>query len=165
MRAPGILGQIVSFRRGPIAILTSASPPAAAARDDAISSSVARRAGGDVPRWFNEGWRPSGAKAGLGDRARVALAVIDDGGLPVTPVSTPPSRQRIWVHSAYALAGDLVRDLMARHRRDSAARILAWRRPRGALPRSAFFAVTGERLSDFETRYWEHRTFVDAGSR
>ena len=117
--------------------------------------------GGDVPRWFNEGLAMAvGREAGLGDRARVALAVIDDGNLPIARLDAAFSGGEAQVHAAYALAGDLVRDLMARHGRDSAARILAGV-ARGERFRDAFFAVTGERLSDFETRYWEHRTFVD----
>jgi hypothetical protein len=116
---------------------------------------------GDVPRWFNEGLAMAvGREAGLGDRARVALAVIDDGSLPIARLDAAFSGGEAQVHSAYALAGDLVRELMARHGRDSGARILAGV-ARGERFRDAFFAVTGERLSDFETRYWEHRTFID----
>lgn len=117
--------------------------------------------GGDVPRWFNEGLAMAvGREPGLGDRARVALAVIDDGSLPIARLDAAFSGSESEVHAAYALAGDLVRELLARHGRDSAARILAGV-ARGERFREAFLAVTGERLADFETRYWEHRTFVD----
>ena len=117
--------------------------------------------GGDVPRWFNEGLAMAvGREAGLGDRARVALAVIDDASLPIARLDAAFSGGEAQVHSAYALAGDLVRELMARHGRDSGARILA-EVARGERFRDAFFAVTGERLTEFETDYWEHRTFID----
>ena len=117
--------------------------------------------GGEVPRWFNEGLAMAvGRESGLGDRARVALAVIDDASLPIARLDAAFSGGEAQVHSAYALAGDLVRNLLARHGRDSGARILAGV-ARGERFRDAFFAVTGERLTDFETRYWEHRTFVD----
>ncbi len=118
-------------------------------------------AGADVPRWFNEGLAMAvGREAGLGDRARVALAVIDDSSLPIARLDAAFSGSEAEVHSAYALAGDLVREMVARHGRGSAARILAGV-ARGERFRDAFFAVTGERLTDFEIRYWEHRTFVD----
>ena len=117
--------------------------------------------GGEVPRWFNEGLAMAvGREFGLGDRARVALAVIDDASLPIARLDAAFSGGEAQVHAAYALAGDLVRELLARHGRDSAGRILAGV-ARGERFRDAFFAVTGERLTDFETRYWEHRTFVD----
>ncbi len=118
-------------------------------------------AGGDVPRWFNEGLAMAAGRASdLSDRARVALAVIDDGSLPLARLDAAFSGGEAEVHSAYALAGDLVRKLMQRHGRDSAARILAGV-ARGERFRDAFRAVTGETLADFETSYWEHRTFVD----
>lgn len=117
--------------------------------------------GGEVPRWFNEGLAMAvGREAGLGDRARVALAVIDDASLPIARLDAAFSGGEAQVHSAYALAGDLVRELLARHGRGSAARILAGV-ARGERFRDAFFAVTGERLVEFEMRYWEHRTFID----
>ncbi|MBP9823188.1 MAG: hypothetical protein KBF21_03090 [Thermoanaerobaculia bacterium] len=123
---------------------------------------VDRAAGGrDVPRWFNEGLAMAvGREPGLGDRARVALAVIDDASLPIARLDAAFSGGEAQVHSAYALAGDLVRELLQRHGRDCAARILAGV-ARGERFRDAFFAVTGERLTEFETGYWEHRTFID----
>ncbi len=123
---------------------------------------IGRAAGdGDLPRWFNEGLAMTvGREPGLGDRARVALAVIDDGSLPLARLDLAFSGEEAEVHAAYALAGDFVRELLARHGRASAARILAGV-ARGDRFRDAFRAATGERLDDFEASYWEHRTFLD----
>lgn len=117
--------------------------------------------GGDLPRWFNEGLAMTvGREPGVGDRARVALAVIDDGSLPLARLDLAFSGGEAEVHAAYALAGDFVREILARHGRASGARILAGV-ARGDRFRDAFRAATGETLDAFEASYWEHRTFVD----
>jgi hypothetical protein len=123
---------------------------------------VDRAAGsGDVPRWFNEGLAMTvGRSPDLGDRARLALAVIDDGSLPLVRLDSAFSGGEAEVHSAYALAGDLVREILARHGRASVPRILA-AVAQGAPFRAAFAAVTGERLDDFESSYWSRRTLLD----
>ena len=64
------------------------------------------------------------------------------------------------VNAAYALAGDIVRELFARYGRASAAAILDGI-ARGERFRDAFRAATGETLADFETSYWDRRTFLD----
>ena len=93
-------------------------------------------AGGDVPRWFNEGLAMAvGREAGLGDRARVALAVIDDG----EPADRPPRRRLLGRRGRGPLrlcAGRRPRPRTAgaprpRQRRADPRR----RRPRRALPR------------------------------
>jgi hypothetical protein len=58
------------------------------------------------------------------------------------------------------LAGDIVRELLARHGRASAARILDGI-ARGERFLDAFRAATGESLVDFETSYWDRRTLLD----
>ena len=123
---------------------------------------VARAAGGgEVPRWFNEGLAMAvGREPDLGDRARVALAVIDDDSLPLARLDRAFSGGETEVHAAYALAGDFVRLLLERHGRDSAARILA-RVAHGERFRDAFQAVTGQTLAEFEATYWKRRTFLD----
>ena len=123
---------------------------------------VARAAGnGDVPRWFNEGLAMAvGRESDLGDRARVALAVIDDASLPLARLDRAFAGGEAEVHSAYALAGDFMRVLLQRHGRDSAARILA-AVARGERFRDAFRTVTGQSLADFEAGYWKRRTLLD----
>jgi len=123
---------------------------------------IGRRAGtGDLPRWFNEGLAMAvGRSPDWGDRARLALAVIDDGTLPLARLDAAFSGGESEVHAAYALAGDIVRELLQRHGRASAARILDGV-ARGERFRDVFHAATGETLADFETRYWDRRTLLD----
>jgi hypothetical protein len=117
--------------------------------------------GGDLPRWFNEGLAMTvGRSPDLGDRARLTLAVLDDGSLPIARLDVAFSGGEAEATSAYALAGDLVREILARHGRESAARLLA-AVAQGSSFRDAFAAATGERLDDFETSYWQHRTLLD----
>ena len=64
------------------------------------------------------------------------------------------------MESAYALARDVVRELLERHGQDAGARILAGV-ARGLRFKEAFLEATGETLGTFETRYWDDRTFWD----
>lgn len=114
-----------------------------------------------VPRWFNEGLAmAAGGESGLGDRARIALAVLRDGDLPLARLDRAFAGGETGVSSAYALAGDLVRELLAEHGDDAGARILA-ALGRGEPFEFAFRGVTGRRLSEFERTYWSERTFWD----
>lgn len=123
---------------------------------------VDRRAGaGDLPRWFNEGLAMAvGRSPDWGDSARLTLAVIDDGSLPLARLDAAFSGGESEVNAGYALAGDIVRELFARHGRASGARILDGI-ARGERFRDAFRAATGESLADFETSYWDRRTLLD----
>ena len=123
---------------------------------------VDRRAGGgDVPRWFNEGLAMAvGRSPDWGDSARLTLAVIDDGSLPLARLDAAFSGGESEVNAGYALAGDIVRELFARHGRESAAAILDGV-ARGERFRDAFRAATGEALADFEASYWDRRTLLD----
>ncbi|MEO8196852.1 MAG: hypothetical protein ABI689_09045 [Thermoanaerobaculia bacterium] len=123
---------------------------------------VGRRAGaGDLPRWFNEGLAMAvGRNPDWGDSARLTLAVIDDGSLPLARIDAAFSGGESEVNAGYALAGDIVRELLSRHGRESAARILDGV-ARGERFRDAFRAATGETLADFETSYWDRRTLLD----
>jgi len=123
---------------------------------------VDRRArGGDLPRWFNEGLAMAVGRApDWGDSARLTLAVIDDGSLPLARLDAAFAGGEAEVNAGYALAGDFVRELLARHGRSSAAAILDGV-ARGARFRDAFRAATGESLPDFEVSYWDRRTLLD----
>lgn len=127
-----------------------------------LVSRVVQPAGaGEVPRWFHEGLAmTAGREWDLGDRARVALAVIDDDSLPLARLDAAFAGGEAEVQSAYALAGDFVRSILRRHGQDAAARILA-RVARGESFRIAFLATTGQSLDDFETDYWQRRTLLD----
>ena len=123
---------------------------------------VGRRAGGgDLPRWFNEGLAMAvGRNPDWGDSARLTLAVIDDGSLPLARLDAAFSGGESEVHAGYALAGDIVRELLARYSRASVAAILDGV-ARGERFRDAFRAATGETLADFEASYWDRRTLLD----
>ncbi len=124
---------------------------------------VGRRVGGgDLPRWFNEGLAmAAGREWDLGDRARVALAVLTDARLPLARLDRAfSSGSASEVHAAYALAGDLVRELLQRHGEGIGPGILA-RLGRGERFAAAFRAETGTSLGEFEAAYWKRRTFFD----
>lgn len=123
---------------------------------------IARAArGGEVPRWFDEGLAMASSREWeLGDRARVALAVLTDARLPLARIDAAFAGGTGEVGSAYALSRDLVRELLARHGQDAGARILAGV-ARGQRFKEAFREATGESLSAFESAYWGDRTFWD----
>ncbi len=123
---------------------------------------IARAAqGGEVPRWFDEGLAMASSREwAFGDRARVALAVLTDARLPLARIDAAFAGGTGEVGSAYALARDLVRELLARHGQDAGARILA-RVARGERFKEAFLQATGESLAAFETSYWSERTLWD----
>ncbi|MCB1009201.1 MAG: hypothetical protein KDB94_09935 [Acidobacteria bacterium] len=123
---------------------------------------IARAArGGEVPRWFDEGLAMAASRdTQFGDRTRVALAVLTDSRLPLARIDATFAGGSSEVESAYALARDVVRELLERHGQDAGARILAGV-ARGLRFKEAFLEATGETLGTFETRYWDDRTFWD----
>ncbi|HSM13506.1 MAG TPA: hypothetical protein VLA66_05515 [Thermoanaerobaculia bacterium] len=123
---------------------------------------IARAArGGAVPRWFDEGVAmAAGRERDVGDRARVALAVLTRGRLPLARLDRAFHGGSGDVESAYALARDLVRELLDRHGEAVAGEILAGI-GRGEPFERAFAAATGESLGEFESAYWRNRTLWD----
>lgn len=167
--APWIAGYAISGRGpGQIVLLPARADRypdfglEAVLRHEVTHLLVDRRAGaGDLPRWFNEGLAMAvGRRQDWGDSARLTLAVIDDGTLPFARLDAAFSGGESEVNAAYALAGDIVRELFARYGRASAAAILDGI-ARGERFRDAFRAATGETLADFETSYWDRRTLLD----
>lgn len=123
---------------------------------------VARAARGrPVPRWFNEGLAIAASRdPDLGDRARVALAVLSDERLPLERIDQAFGGGPRDVELAYALAGDFVQDLLRRYGRGTGASILAGL-GRGESFEAAFVRATGARLGAVESSYWRRRTLWD----
>jgi hypothetical protein len=118
--------------------------------------------GRPVPRWFHEGLAmAAGREGGLEGRARVALAVLVKGEVSLDRVDRAFAGGEREVESAYALAEDLVQDLLSRHGGGDepvSATILRGV-GRGASFAEAFRAATGESLEAAEASYWKRRTF------
>lgn len=118
--------------------------------------------GRPVPRWFHEGLAmAAGREGGLEGRARVALAVLVKGEVSLERVDQAFAGGEREVQSAYALAEDLVQDLLSRHgagHEPVSATILRGVGG-GASFGEAFRAATGESLEDAEASYWKRRTF------
>jgi hypothetical protein len=123
---------------------------------------VARAARGrPVPRWFDEGLAMAAGRAlDVGDRARVALAVLSDGRLPLARLDAAFAGHGGDVEAAYALSRDFVGHLLAEFGDDVGARILA-EVARDVPFAAAFRGVTGRSLADVEAAYWSRRTLWD----
>ncbi len=118
-------------------------------------------AGRPTPRWFDEGVAMvGGGWWGLEDRGRVLLAVLRHGEIPLAELNALFGQGPAGASRAYALAGAFVRDLLARHGPDTAARILA-RVARGEPFALAFQEVTGVSESEAESSFWRRATFWD----
>lgn len=118
-------------------------------------------AGRPTPRWFDEGVAMvGGGWWGLEDRGRVLLAVLRHGEVPLAELNALFGQGSAGASRAYALAGAFVRDLLARHGRDTAARILA-RVARGERFPEAFESVVGQSEAEAESSFWRRATFWD----
>jgi len=123
---------------------------------------VARAARGrEVPRWFDEGLAmAAGREWGLGDRARLALAVLTDDTLPIARLDRAFAGGESEVEAAYALAGDFVRAMLDRFGEEIGGELLR-RLAEGERFKPAFLGATGVRLAEFERDYWSQRTLWD----
>jgi hypothetical protein len=118
--------------------------------------------GQPVPRWFHEGVAmAAGREGGLEGRARVALAVLVKGQVSLDRIDRAFAGGEREVQSAYALAEDLVQDLLNRHPGEgepvTAAILRGVGEGRGFA--SAFRDATGESIEEAEAAYWKRRTF------
>lgn len=117
-------------------------------------------AGGDVPRWFNEGlalfigrpWR-------LEDHSRVTWALVSGRQVSLDDLEPYFNTTREAARHAYALAGAFVQDLVKREGPDSVAGIL------GAVANGdrfdqAYLEITGETLANAEHDFWSRHTFL-----
>jgi hypothetical protein len=120
---------------------------------------IDRAAGGrPVPRWFHEGLAMAASRGhNLEDRSRVALAVLLAGRVTFHDLDRNFQGGRSQVETAYALSGDFVADLLARHGNGAGAAILA-ELARGARFDDAFLTATGESLDAVAASYWKRRT-------
>lgn len=118
-------------------------------------------AGAEVPRWFHEGMAmAAGREWGLEDRTRLAFAVLVKGEVPLDRIDRAFAGGENEVAAAYALAEDLVQDLLSRHRGPEPVTAAILRDMReGRSFEAAFAAATGETLADAEASYWKRRTF------
>jgi peptidase MA superfamily protein len=118
-------------------------------------------AGADVPRWFHEGVAmAAGREWGPEDRTRLAFAVLVKGEVPLERLDRAFAGGENEVTAAYALAEDLVQDLLSRHRGDQPVTAAILRAMREGRPfEAAFAAATGDTLADVEASYWRRRTF------
>lgn len=115
-------------------------------------------AGGSVPRWFNEGLAMVAAGSwGLGDRARLTLAMIGGGPHSLSRVDTWFGGGAAEVRRAYAVSGAFVRELLARSGPGSAAAILAGVAAGLDFP-TAFRRATGRSLAEAERAFWRRRS-------
>ena len=122
---------------------------------------IARAAGNrPVPRWFNEGLSMVAGHAwGIGDRSRLTLAMVTRSNLPLTELDRQFGGHRGEVARAYALAGALVRDLLAHFGPDAAARILRGVRL-GLSFEEAVRRATGRSVQSLETSFWRRHSFT-----
>lgn len=123
---------------------------------------IHRAAGGQpVPRWFDEGLAMAASReTEIGDRARVALAVMSETSLPLARIDQAFVNRRANPTSAYALAQDFVRDLIRRFGPGVGAEILAGLARGESFP-IAFRVATGASLDDVEQSYWRRRSWWD----
>ena len=123
---------------------------------------VARAARGrPVPRWFDEGLAmAAGRPLDVGDRARVALAVLTDSRLPLARLDAAFAGHGGDVEAAYALSRDFVAHLLAEFGEEVGAEILAEVARDVPFP-AAFHAATGQPLATVEADYWRRRTLWD----
>jgi hypothetical protein len=111
----------------------------------------------EVPRWFHEGLAMVAGRAwGLGDRARVTLALLPPRDLTLAEVDTWFGAGEGRAARAYALSGAFVRDLLHRHGEDVAARLLA-RVAAGVPFAAAFGEATGQTLAAAEAAFWRRQ--------
>lgn len=120
---------------------------------------VARAAGGnEVPRWFDEGVATiAGSSWGVGDRARLTLAVLLGGPDSLAGLDRAFRGDRRQAAAAYALSGAFVRDLIQGRGRPVVGSILRLRSQGRSFSR-AFRRAAGMTLARAEEEFWSRRT-------
>lgn len=162
---------IVGFARGAdsVVVLFPARSPAYPydSLEDVLRHEIAHvlidRGAGQthVPRWFHEGLALSAERPwGLEDRARVVFALTRNR-ISTRQLDALFEGSRDEQARAYAVAGALVRDVLRRHGREAAARILA-RLSAGDRFEEAFARATGQALATSEGLFWRDSWWYQA---
>ena len=113
--------------------------------------------GRPVPRWFNEGLALAAERpVGLGDRSRLAWALVRHGGVSLAELERLFGEGRAANRRAYAVASALVRDLLRVHGDASPGRVLSLV-GQGQAFDEAFESATGESLSTAVDRFWSRQ--------
>ena len=113
--------------------------------------------GRPVPRWFNEGLALAAERpAGLGDRSRLAWALVRYGGVSLAELERLFGTGRAADQRAYAVASALVRDLLRAHGEASAGRVLSLV-GQGRPFDEAFETATGAPLPVAVDRFWSRQ--------
>ena len=91
----------------------------------------------------------------------LALAVLVKGEVSLDRIDLAFAGGESEVHSAYALAEDLVQDLLSRHGggAEPVSAAILRRVGEGENFAAAFRSATGETLAEAEASYWKRRTF------
>jgi hypothetical protein len=117
-------------------------------------------AGGEIPRWFNEGlalfigrpWR-------IEDHSRVTWALVSGRQVALADLEPYFHSSREAARHAYALAGAFVQDLVHRQGATAVAQILA-AVASGSDFDQAYLVSTGQTLADAEHDFWSRHTFL-----
>lgn len=127
-------------------------------RHEVMHVLIARATDGrPVPRWFNEGLAMYAERPwALEDTTRMAYAFALGPTLTLDQIDDLFSGDRSMQSRAYALAGGLVRRIVADHGRMVTARLLA-RVATGVRFDEAYVQVTGRTLRAAEARFWEEQ--------
>lgn len=123
---------------------------------------ISRAAGqSEVPRWFHEGLALSAERPwGLEDRTRVVFALTRTR-LSSARLDAAFNGGRGEQARAYAVSGALVRDVLRRHGRESAARLLS-RMAAGDRFDDAFLRATGHTRAESEDLFWRDSWWYQA---
>ena len=113
--------------------------------------------GRPVPRWFNEGLALAAERpVGLGDRSRLAWALVRYGGVSIAELEQLFGEGRAANQRAYAVSSALVRDLLQTHGESAAGRVLTLIGD-GRPFDEAFANATGEPLVSAIDRFWSRQ--------
>lgn len=165
-RVPPWVAGFADSRRGAVIIFPSRIPNYPYdSMEEVIEHEVAHllidRAakGGEIPRWFHEGVAITSSR-GLGalERTRFAWKPFEGGPSTLAEVDAGFVGDTAAVRISYGLASSAVAELLDEAGPQAVARILA-RVGAGASFETAFAAVAGRSLPDFEREYFRDRSF------
>jgi hypothetical protein len=116
--------------------------------------------GGRIPRWFNEGTAMvAGRSWGIRDRTQLAFGLLSGEKVALWRLDELFRGDRTSVERAYALSGELMRDLLERYGPGLPRAVLS-RVGRGDRFEEAFRGTTGSTLVDLEETFFARQTFL-----